>query len=251
MRRNAPPTSGCDVIAFPRFERREAEVKSYATMLTAMALFAPGLMAQQMDIQDYVRQTFIQGVPYQQSAEYGASDVPTLLSMLADPAEEMWWTNIVGVLGIIGDERAVQPLIDFAEASVDGETSPAVYRAKTAVPMALGYLVNRSGSQAAQDYLIESLDPDAWNRRGVGWTDPFLPTAEERNVQLTTMAAMGLALSGTPEAAAALRTMADTMSPTLTAQMGDAVSDALEVHEQVSEMGLAEYYRRIRGPSGP
>jgi hypothetical protein len=115
-----------------------------------------------MDIRDFVRQVFIHGVPYEEATKYDSSVVPTLLDMLNDPAEEAYWPNIVVVLGMIGDERAVDPLISFIEADDQGDLSREHYAAKTSALMALGYLIDKSGNQKALDYLIDSLAPDTW-----------------------------------------------------------------------------------------
>jgi hypothetical protein len=166
--------------------------------------------------------------------------------MLADAAEQEHWTNIVGVLGIIGDERAVDPLIAFATARPDGSLSGAQYAAKSSVPLALGYLVNRTRNERALSYLIESLDPSVWAARGVAWTSPYHRTDVERNLQLTTAAILGLAVTGQPEAARALRAVqADTsaVGKRLQAQVSNVVSDALEANAEIARLGLAEYYR--------
>jgi hypothetical protein len=61
-----------------------------------------------MDVRDFVRQVFIHGIPYEEARRYDASAVPVLLAMLRDPAQEDFWANVAVVLGMIGDERAVE-----------------------------------------------------------------------------------------------------------------------------------------------
>ncbi|MGH7166213.1 MAG: hypothetical protein ACREIS_11890, partial [Nitrospiraceae bacterium] len=70
--------------------------------LTAATL---GASASALPIQDFARQTFIHGVPYEGASRYDGSAVPVLLHMLEDPKEEPYWANIVITLGMIGDER--------------------------------------------------------------------------------------------------------------------------------------------------
>jgi hypothetical protein len=215
--------------------------------LSASTLVIPELStAQDMDIRDFVRQAFIHGVPYDQASEYDSTAMPILLEMLANPGEQEHWTVIVGVLGIVGDENAVEPLTSFVTTAVEGTLSHAHYTAKSSVPLALGYLVNRTTSQRALTYLIESLDPNVWTARGVTWQSPYLKTDAERNLQLTIAAILGLALSGRPEAAQALRAaQADTTEAgkRLQAQVGAVMSDALQVHAEIARLGLAEYDR--------
>lgn len=205
--------------------------------------------AQQVDVRDFVRQAFVHGVPYEEASSYGALVVPTLLAMLEDPAEQEYWTNIVGVLGMIGDDRAVEPLIAFAASRTAETLSPAQYRAKSSVPLALGYLVNKAGNQRALSYLIQGLNPAVWSQRGVTWRSPYHATDLERGLQLTTSAVLGLAVSGSPAAAQALRALQGDTSTTgkqLQAQVGPVVSDALQTHAQIVRVGLVEYYRTRR-----
>lgn len=205
---------------------------------------------QPVDIKDFVRRIFVEGVPYEEASKYGPQDVSTLLEMLADPKEEAYRTTIVVTLGIIGDERAVDPLIAFLSQDVKGTLSHSEYTAKTSVLMALGYLINKSGSQKALTYLTDSLDPAVWAQRQVNWTSPYHTTMEDRNVQLSTMAILGLALSGHPAAAEALRSL---QKPPRTkaaeefqAQVSQVVTEALKAHEMIAKQGLVEYYRKQR-----
>jgi hypothetical protein len=92
------------------------------------------------DIRNFVRQFFLHGVPYETSLGYGSQVVPTLLDMLADPHEEQAWPNIVIVLGMLGDERAVTPLILLIEQNAEGELDYFQYDAKTNAIFGLGYL---------------------------------------------------------------------------------------------------------------
>lgn len=222
-------------------------MKTIILVLGAASMVSGGTAAQQIDIGDFVRQVFIHGLPYEEASRYDSSVVPTLLEMLDDPAEETHWTNVVGMLGIIGTDRAVGRLIEFADEDVRGTLSRAHYVAKSSVPIALGYSVNRTGSEEALNYLSESLDPNIWNTRGLTWTSPYHAAAADRNVQLSTMAIMGLGLSGHPAAADALRTLQtpDTTRARFQAQVNTVITEALEALQTVAEVGLAEYYRRI------
>lgn len=204
--------------------------------------------AQPMDIKAFVRQIFIHGVPYEEASKYDSSVVPTLLNMLADPKEEAHWANVVVTLGIIGDERAVDPLIAFLRKGEKGTLSRSQYAARTSVLMALGYLINKSGSTKALTYLKGSLDPGVWGKRKVNWTSPYHASVDDRNVQLSTLAILGLALSGHPSAAEALRSL---QKPAKTAaakrfqdQVSETVKEALRSNKIIAKEGLAGYYRK-------
>jgi len=219
---------------------------SLALLLAALAAPAVG---QENDLRSFVDRVYIHGVPYEQASRFAPETaVPALLAMLADPAEEQHWPNIVVTLGMIGDERAVEPLLDFLQQDVEAPLSHDHYIAKSSVVMALGYVINKSGSRRALSFLIESTDPEVWNHRQMRWTSPYHRTEAERDRQLTTMSLLGLGLSGDPTAADVLRSLQGTT--TLRAQMPDAeatIRTALEAHESITKLGLDGYYREAFG----
>lgn len=220
-------------------------------ILTAIGLLAliwpanEAPAAQGMDIKDFVRQTFIHGVDYAQASQYGSDVVPALLEMLKDQQEQAHWANIAITLCIIGDEQALDPIISFIEEGGEGKLSGASYRAKTSAIMALGYLINKSGSQKALDYLKASIKPDEWSGKAK-WSGPFEASVDERNAQLSTMAILGLALSGHSEAAEALQSLQAPTSDPFRAQVSDVVTDALGTLDTISKDGLTEYYRKMK-----
>lgn len=204
------------------------------------------------DIVEFVRQTFIHGVPYEQASKYDASVVPMLLRMLSDPKEESHWPNIVVTLGIIGEEKSSQSLINFLTVG-EGRLSHSQYIAKSSVLMALGYLINKTGSERSLAYLKESLDPDVWARRNVRWVSPYHTTRAERDLQLSTMAVMGLALSGHSSARGWLldlqKPATSEVAKKFRAAVADVVALALRDHEIIAKEGLLSYYRKSRTPS--
>ena len=217
---------------------------------TKYDLAAPtlGASASALPIREFARQTFIHGVPYEEAGRYDGSAVPVLLNMLEDPEEEPHWANIVITLGMIGDERSVDPLIGFLSKEEQEPLSHARYTAKSSVPMALGYLVNKSGNKKALAYLKDHVYPDSWGQDQLKWQSPYHANKEARDQQLSTMAVLGLALSGHPEAKETLREM---KKPAKTdaaikfqAQVGGVVDEALTANEAIAKDGLAGYYRK-------
>ncbi len=210
--------------------------------------------AQTMDIKEFVHQTFIHGVPYDEASQYGSDVVPTLLKMLADDSEQEHWANIAVTLCIIGDEQALDPIIAFIDKSVEGQISPAHYRAKTSAIMALGYMINKTGSEKALNYLKSSLNTGAWEERKANWSSPFQASKAQRDMQLSTMAILGLALSGTEAAAEALHGMqqpaASSEAKAFQAQASDVVKEALSTLDMISREGLSEYYKKTTGELG-
>jgi HEAT repeat protein len=171
--------------------------------------------------------------------------------MLRDPAEQPHWPNIVVVLGMIGDPRAVDPLVRLIESPAPAAgLSREHYAAKTSALMALGYLVNKSRDRKALDYLKASANPAAWASKDISGIAPFQSSLAERNRDLSKFAILGLALTGHPEAAQTLRQLQAPSTSAATqefqAQVGDVISEALRENQKISEQGLENYYRTHR-----
>lgn len=204
-----------------------------------------------LPVEEFVRQGFIGGVPYEETRNnYNESDVPVLLEMLANPDEELHWANIVITLNITGDEDVAGPIINFINDGSERPLSQPHYAAKTSALTSFGYLINHTGSDRALTYLIESLDPAVWQERPQTGISPFQTTLEETYLDLSKNAILGLALSGNPGAAGALRTL---LESDLTGQQAtfrdnnlETIREAITTNEQIAEIGLVNYYHSIR-----
>jgi len=110
---------------------------------------------------------------------------------------------------------------------------------------ALGYLVNRTGSERALTYLVDGLTPSVWVKRGVMGVPEWETSYAEFGKRLSKYALFGLAVSGDPRAREALIALRDSPTP---AQAGfrnnldDILATWLGVHQQVAEMGVAGMY---------
>jgi hypothetical protein len=208
------------------------------------------------DVVDFVQRTYIHGLPYDAASRYPPSAVPTLLAMLESVDEDSrYLTNVVLTLGIIGDDEVARRLVRFVSEGTgrpsSGVVSKEVYVAKTSAVMALGFLANRQ-SNTALNYLLESLQPGIWTRRGVSWASPIHPDTAGRDLQLTQMAIIALALSGREPAGDALRavqgqprTFAPPGFPEAALQpISDLLAEALTAHGEVDRQGLKSYYEK-------
>ena len=217
----------------------------------AISNAANSAAAQTPDIREFVHQIYIEGVPYEEVTRFNPSTAaPVLLEMLENPQEEGYWTNVVVTLGMLGDERAVEPLIRFVEEGV-GQLSRDQYAAKTSAVMSLGYIVNKSKSARALSYLTEGIDPDIWSRR-VNWSSPYHSSEVGRNQQLITMSILGLGLTGHPQAAEFLRSLRTSVTSegkrlrTYVPRLDDVGGEARKANESIARDGLARYYRKDR-----
>ena len=132
-------------------------MRIYLTCLFGSLLAAPPLhsAAQPTDAGNSVRRIYVEGMPYEVAKAYSPAETPALLEMLQDEEEAPYWPNITMALGVIGDDQAVGPLIDFIHGrGSSAEWSNALYRARASAVGALGYLVNKSGNEEALEYLL-------------------------------------------------------------------------------------------------
>ena len=201
-------------------------------------------------IEEFVKTGHIHGVPYDEARAYGSAVVPKLLAMLEDPAYEKYWSNIVVTLCMIADERAVDPMLAFIESGGDGDLSRAQYSAKLSAIIALGYIVNQKGNEKCLDYLKASVKQGTWERRGITGDSAFAPSGSARDRELSTKAILGLALSGSPEAAETLRELQgpakDPEQMSLNRAVRPAVETALAEHARIKRLGLSAYYKEMQ-----
>ncbi len=209
-----------------------------------MATGAP-IPSQILPVEQFVRQTYIHGLPYLEANKYDSTAIPILTRMLRDRAEEEHWANVVGTLGAIGNQQVFLELTTFL-ARGTGLVSAREYDAKSAVLIALGYLSHRSGDDTVLTYLIESADPRAWERRQLAWGSPFHDSIRARDEQLSTMAVIALGLSGRERAREALVELQEDTDPAIeefSRRIDDVTRDALQTWAVVSDIGLEGYYR--------
>jgi hypothetical protein len=203
------------------------------------------------DVREFVSQHWIQGIPYQAASQYTEEDARLLLEWLVNEPEkhEEFLPEIVTTLGFIGSEVAVQPLIDFVQGV---RATRAVFNAKNAALIHLGDLVNKSGSQAALEFLTrvasdtQQATTMAVPRASVAAAEAAVagvdaPGVEVLAAELAVSAAFGLALAGTPEAEQTLTRLKDAADAF--ASVNRAASEAVELARIVRTRGQEEYYR--------
>ena len=178
------------------------------------------------------------------SASYDSSAVPGLIAKLdseTDWGHRACWAL---VLGVVGDERAVDALIAAVEKPLNPQ-EPQDHEARRIAITGLGYLVNRTGSVRALTYLIDGLTRDAWRKRNVQGLPPFIRTYAEYDRLLSEYALMALAVSGDPRAGQALRSLQSAPTPEQAlsgSQLDDLLASWLDVHRVVAERGLQGMY---------
>ncbi|HJX84005.1 MAG TPA: hypothetical protein VJ723_06650, partial [Candidatus Angelobacter sp.] len=200
-----------------------------------------------ISIADFVRQEFVEGIPYVPDIEYTAADIQYLDTLLNRPAEQAHWANAVVVLGMTGDRKAFELLKNFLERDI-GPISPDADSAKLAVPIALGYLLAKTGNKEVFDYLRTGLDPTAWSDK-VHWRASKGQRDDARDAHLTRLTILGLGLSGRREALRSLQSLLhqlsvrDAFPRKFKEGTGKYLREAIQINQHVRDVGLAQYYR--------
>ena len=202
-------------------------------IIAFLVITASGSQGAAMDIKTFVRAEYEHGIPYGEAAQFEGSVTPTLLNMLKDPQEKKWWGNIIATLGIIGDERAVAPLIDFLEHDIRGEVDPDLWGALLAVPQALGHIAAR-GDDKALNYLVANTTGKAWQTKRLPWTFQGR-SGEKLYTPLIKSVIISLGISSQPRAIQVLEQMQ--IAPDTPEEAKSAVSGALKLADEIKTKG--------------
>ncbi len=209
-----------------------AQLNKNIVPASSPGLIGPAAPPAAADVVPFVQTLHIHGVPYEQARQFGPEAVPLLLDLLADPANEVYATNIVVTLGFIGHPSARQPLLDYLT-QTQGEVSLDRFRGLTSVPYALSQLAHQ-GDVASLDFLLQASDPNYWNAQTLPWTFNGLSP----NLELYHQTLLALGVSGLPQALTRLEQI--TNQGGLSAQADNEVlQQALELNQRVQQEGMA------------
>ncbi len=193
-------------------------------LLTATPL-ARAQLAEGDFAEELVRADYVEGLPYAKARELTPASVERLVEMLGDPAEAEQHENIVMALGISGAPRAYPALVAFQDKEVEGEVDASEYRARRAVPLAMGHLAGTD--PRALQFLLQAArrqEPESAPR----WRYLYLRDQKLAGI-LRRAAITGVAMSGQPEAVAALRALGER------ARDDPSTTDELRVHVREAE----------------
>lgn len=114
-------------------------------------------LGQLSPLEKFATQTFQHGVPYKEAIKYKGHDTTGLVRMLRDPRWKDSWSKIAFVLGIVGDEIAVEELINFSDEFAHSSDFQAREAALFATS-ALGYAIANYNSSRAIKWIKNRLE---------------------------------------------------------------------------------------------
>lgn len=183
-----------------------------------------------------VRQTYYEGLPYEDARAITDAGAERLAAMLLDPAERAHATNIVLALGIAARPGAYEALAGVAERGSSGEVDRAESLLRTSLPIAMGHLAR--SDDRAYVWLVARVDDTSDDP---GWSSGSL-AGPRLAAQLRRHAIAGLALSGRADADAILQRLAQPSGQRRTAaavdpELAAMVETAREVHARIVRDG--------------
>lgn len=158
-------------------------------------------------VTSFVRGKWVEGVPFNRAKLYTDNDIPALSEILNNPQQATLWSTAVSTLGAIGSLRAKSILMEFLLRDPNGQLSASEYQGKSTVPVALGWIVQRSKELShepdrdALETLIRMTDGTWWTETAkINWTTTIFKNRQDLIASLVVKSFIGLALSGTEEA---------------------------------------------------
>ena len=210
------------------------EVKAYLTFpSTLVAKPAKPISAKlpaRKSVAAFVAQTFVHGVSWREAARYDDSAVPALLRILADERLVARHANAVITLCFAAGRPVAERIVEYVQRPTGKISAPRDKAVQMAISY-LGVLCHRTGDPAALAFLLSMFRSSAEFTAQLAWTSPHHRTDASLRHQLSAMAIWGLAYSGTPEAAVALRTYGKGVHAGL-------IAEVLAVHTKIADVGL-------------
>jgi HEAT repeat protein len=200
-----------------------------------------------------LRARYFHGLPYAEAARFSGEAVPILLAMLSDEQEKEFWANIILVLGIIGDERAFEPLIGFLEQPRSGEISSHVFGALRSVSSALGHMAAKGHTQSLA-YLMANTRPEVWQNRKLRWRHERIEGALLNRLMAASFIA-SLGRAATPAARAELERLAH--DETLDEALRGIAQGSIKTIDEINTKGRQavfdkyQHFRRSRSDFVP
>jgi hypothetical protein len=186
-----------------------------------------------------VRAVWYEGVPYEQAHALTPAGVQRLARMLDDPGEEEHRVNIIVALGMSENPLAYPALEKYWLHEPVGEVSRSEYRARCALPFALGHLAR------GEPRALALLERDLARPGTPHWSYLHLSGERLRGV-LERSVVSALGDSGLREADALLAGVAQRAARNKDGDLVAHVAQARATNERVSSEGPA----RVFGDSG-
>jgi hypothetical protein len=183
-----------------------------------------------------VRAVWFEGLPYEEARALTPAGVRRLAEMLGDPGEAEHHVNIVVALGMSESPLAYPALEKLWLREPRGEVDRNEYRARNALPFALGHLAraDRRALALLERELARSAAP-AWSYQHLG--------GERLRGQIERGTLTGLGESGLPEAEVLLERAAQRAERSQDRELGEHVARARSLRERVAREGAARVFR--------
>ncbi len=202
-------------------------------------------------VEEFVSQHYFDGLPLAQTVNYSSADAGRLAQMLSDENYIQYHENIALTLGMIGDYDVASQLIARIEKGVDHDvdTAHAEYKGRVGAIVGLGYLVHRTGSEKALNYLLNKRRTASWRRLALRTKSADTTKTSKLARQLREYTLMSLGFTGNDVAKQQLLKMKTWTAAAVRRgvaknNLDDVIGQSLAIMDRVKSDGLLGYYQR-------
>lgn len=184
--------------------KRSLLLECFALLLCWGVASMPGSAFAELDAEAALllaRTQWFEGIPEDRIEPLTSDAVDALVALLADPLADAHHARAIEILGLADASAAVPAIVAYGKPLVSGEeeVSTSVYKARLAIPVALGRI-----GRAHRDAYIALLD--IIDGEGPRWRTKQVDADRIARVHRE-ICALGLAYSGRPDALEVLRRM--------------------------------------------
>lgn len=235
------PSVGSNHTVFSTSECNRVRTLGFAGLSSSLNSTSDVLEA--LPITDFVKQSYPQGVPYNEARLYSSAEVDVIEPWLGDQMQSEHWTNVSTVIGIVASADSFQNLNDFVFSDGSGKLPIEQWDGRFSAIISVGYVVANNGDMAALRFLQERAVPASWN--DVAWQAPFHNSIEETRNDLATAASLGLALAG-EQGKEVIEDLLDNQFKNLAEENERKIllNSLLDEASRIERSGLSSYYGR-------
>lgn len=212
----------------------------------AQSDFQKGAKSSHSDMTKIVKGEYHHGIPYDTAMKITKADTLALLNILKNPKEEQHWGNVIFLIGLCGDNRALSSLINFLERDIKGDlekdyTTTDLFSTLISTLPAIGHLAS-NGNNKAIAYLVTASSPTYWRTTRLPWRSRYA-NSDTLPFHLAKAAILGLGISAQPRAIERLQHIQQiTTSSEENDALKIAASDALLLATEIEKKGRSEVF---------
>ncbi|WP_316159295.1 hypothetical protein [Bradyrhizobium sp. SZCCHNRI3042] len=205
--------------------------------------------AARMPVEEFVKQTFVHNPPLENLKQY-EGDLPKVQEMLFDPKFSAYRSNIIVLLGAIGNKDTIPLLSKIIDTNISPDKTDVDIGARLAAPLAMGTIANRNNLPEKDIAILRRASQQGfWEQRLtlVKAPSPGSKGLDDDDVRalsrdLAIQSTRGYAISGSEEVRSKLQeehagTVSAALPEPVRQEQLSILNDALKLNKTSKEMG--------------